>query len=254
MNLLKAERNRYDGMHVDMQALPESAEVFAKGLAASIDEWQRGGIKLVWLRLPASRAALIAPALAQGFEFHHCHPAEVMMIRRLVADAYLPLFSTHSIGVGAVVLNERNELLTVLEQGDAVARPHNVKLPGGMLERGEHLAVGVVREVLEETGILAQFQGLISFRHHHRGQFGESNIYAVCRLKPLTHEIRIDEREIAQAMWIPVEQYLAREGIGLYNRRVVQAALAAPPLASIKMDGYMDGPDDYEIFVTVPPT
>jgi 8-oxo-dGTP diphosphatase len=252
MKLLKGERNRYDGIQVDATALPESAEVFAERLSASVDEWLRSGVKLVWLRIPSAQAALIAPALAHGFEFHHCHPTEVMLIRRLVAEAHLPLSSTHSIGVGAVVLNERRELLTVLERGDAVARPHNVKLPGGMLERGEHMADGVVREVLEETGIHAQFQGLISFRHHHRGQFGESNIYAVCRLRPLTHEIHIDETEIAQAMWIPVEQYLARQGIGHYNRCVVQAALAAPPLASIKIDGYMDGPDDYEIFVTAP--
>jgi 8-oxo-dGTP pyrophosphatase MutT (NUDIX family) len=252
MKLLKGERNRYDGMQVDTQALPESAEVFAARLAASIDEWRRTGIKLVWLRLPSSHAALIAPALAQGFQFHHCRSAEVTLIRRLAADAYLPAASTHSIGAGAVVLNDRRELLTVLERGDAVARPHNVKLPGGMLERGENMADGVIREVFEETGVRTEFQGLISFRHHHRGQFGESNIYAVCRLKPLTYEIHIDEVEIAQAMWIPVDQYLAREGIGLYNRCVVQAALAAPPMASIKLDGYMDGPDDYEIFVTAP--
>lgn len=249
MKLLKGERNRYDGFLVDAQALPETAELFAERLAASIDEWQRNGVKLVWLKIPSPRASLIAPALAQGFEFHHCQPVEVMLIRRLAAEAYLPLSSTHSIGVGAVVLNDRRELLTVLERGDAVSRPHNVKLPGGMLERGEHMADGVMREVFEETGIRTEFQGLVSFRHHHRGQFGESNIYAVCRLRPLSHEIRIDPAEIAEAMWIPVDQYLTREGIGLYNRRVVQATLAAPPMASIKIDGYLDGPDDYEIFV-----
>jgi 8-oxo-dGTP diphosphatase len=250
MKPLKGERNRYDGMLVDAGALSDSVETFSEQLSASLEEWAGAGIKLVWLRLPAARGALVAPALAQGFEFHHCHPAEVMMIRRLVADAYLPLFSTHSIGVGAVVLNEHRQLLTILESGDAVSRPHNLKLPGGMLERGEHMADGVMREVREETGVRTEFQGLISFRHHHRGQFGESNIYAVCRLKPLTQEIRIDETEIAKAMWINVDDYLALSGIGHYNRCVVKAALAAPPLASIKLDGYMDGPDDYEIFAT----
>ena len=249
MKLLQGERNRYDGMLVNAGELPDSAEAFSGRLSVSLDQWRRDGIKLVWLRLPAGRAELITSALAQGFEFHHCHPLELTLVRRLMAGAYLPLSSTHSIGAGAVVLNERRELLVVLEQGDAITRPQNIKLPGGMLERGEHIADGVVREVFEETGIRTQFQGLLSFRHHHRGQFGESNIYAVCRLRPLTSEIHIDGTEIALATWIPVDDYLARPGIGLYTRRVVQAALEASDLVSIKLEGHMDSPDDYEIFV-----
>ena len=250
MKVLDAVRNEYDGMIVSADGLPTSPEAFAGCLAASIDEWTRAGIKAIWLKIPAARSELIGEAVKLGYEFRLWRDDEVTMPGRLVGDARLPQFATRTIGVGAVVLSEQRELLTVLERNDVVSRPSNWKLPGGLLERGEHLADGVIREVFEETGVRTEFQGLLSFRHHHRGQFGASNIYAVCRLKPLSREIAIDGNEIGQAMWVPVDEYLAREGIGLYNRRVVTAALSAPTLVSIKIDGYMDGPDDYEIYLS----
>jgi hypothetical protein len=33
--------------------------------------------------------------------------------------------------------------------------------------------------------------------------------------------------------------------VGLYNKRVVRAALSSKPLSSIKIDGYMGGPGEY---------
>lgn len=247
--MLAAVRNKYDGVFVASNALPESKEVFERLLEESISEWCNQGIKLVWLQIPAQRCELIQSALNNGFEFHHCLASELMLTKRLITNAYVPSFSTHTIGVGAVVLSDRQEILTVLERLDLVARPQYYKLPGGMLERGEHMSEGVVREVYEETGIQCEFQGLLSFRHHHRGQFGTSNIYAVCLLKPLTFDICIDEVEIGKAMWISVDQYLASDGVGAYNKQVVSAAISSKPMASVKIDGYMDNPNDYEIYL-----
>lgn len=193
MNVLSCVRNEFDGILVTEERLPELPEQFSQRLSISLDQWSQQGIKLVWLQIPAERSQLIHAAVMLGFEFHHCHPAEIMLVRRMVPEAYLPLFATHGIGVGAVVLSEQRELLTVLERRDVAKRPGHFKLPGGMLEKGEHMAEGVVREVFEETGVRTEFQGLISFRHVHRGQFGASNLYVVCRLKPLSHEITIDE-------------------------------------------------------------
>lgn len=172
-----------------------------------------------------------------------------MLVKRLQAGAYIPDACTHSIGAGGLVMSEDRRILVVLEQCDSVSLPQHFKLPGGMLERGEHLADGVMREIFEETGIRTDFGGLLGMRHHHRGQFGASNIYAVCRLKPLNFDIQLDGDELAKALWLPAEDYLAREGVGPFNRRVVEAALAADPLSTVKLDNYMNGPDDYEIFI-----
>lgn len=189
--------------------------------------------------------------MAQGFELHHCSTNELTLTRRLIHDAYVPQFATHTIGVGAVVLWENREVLTVVEAVDMVDRPRHFKLPGGMLERGEHIADGVVREVLEETGVRTGFEGLLAMRHHHRGQFDVANIYAVCRLRPLTRDITIDEVEIGRALWMPVDEYLSLDSVLPLNKRVVAAAAALEPkmLKSIKVPGYMGAPEDLKILV-----
>lgn len=246
--MLKAVTNKYGGVFVSGDDLPDTPAAFEAALEKSVEAWESRGAKLAWIQVPPGRTTLLSVALARGFEFHHCQRDELMLVKRILPDAYIPLASTHTIGVGAVVLSETRELLTVLEQRDVTARPGYFKLPGGMLEEGEHLADGAVREVREETGVRAEFQGLLSLRHHHRGQFGASNIYAVCVLRPLSFEITIDESEIGKAQWTPADEYLASEEVGLYNKRVVQAALSSRPLSSIKIDGYMDRPDDYEVY------
>lgn len=37
--------------------------------------------------------------------------------------------------------------------------------------------------------------------------FGRSDIYIVCRLQPLTTEIRIDPKEILDATWLPLSKF-----------------------------------------------
>lgn len=246
---LPSVRNKYGGVYVDSANLPEDAADFTRRLQASLAAWEAADIPVAWLQIPGRLGGLLAPALAQGFECHHCSGDAVMLVRRIRPEAYVPTAATHSIGVGGVVINEARELLVVLERRDLKARPGHFKLPGGMLEPGEHLVDGVVREVREETGIETGFDGLVSMRHHHQGQFGASNIYAVCSLRPCTLRITRDDSEIARAHWIPVDEYLDDPRIGLYNRRVVRAALEGRPLNSIKLDGYMTRPADYEIFV-----
>jgi 8-oxo-dGTP diphosphatase len=54
------------------------------------------------------------------------------------------------VGVGAVVVDEGRVLL--VRRGREPLKGH-WSLPGGLLEVGESLAAGVVREVREETGL-----------------------------------------------------------------------------------------------------
>jgi 8-oxo-dGTP pyrophosphatase MutT (NUDIX family) len=109
----------------------------------------------------------------------------------------------------------------------------------------------VIREVLEETSIQTEFHSFIGFRHHHQGQFSTSNLYAVCRLKPLTLDITIQESEIFDAKWFPIEEYLADEKIGKYNQQILQSALKHSGLKNINLPGYMPSDQNYEVFMTL---
>ena len=183
LQLLDFSVNRFNGVEVRTESLPQDAEVFRVSLADSLETWRRAGHALVWLDLPIDAARLIAPATECGFVFHHAAERNLTLLYVLDPDALAPSFATHFIGAGGVVLNDRNELLVVseLHRRDG-SRPY-YKLPGGALHPGEHLSAAVVREVYEETGVRAAFEALICFRHWHGYRWGKSDIYFICRLR-----------------------------------------------------------------------
>jgi 8-oxo-dGTP pyrophosphatase MutT (NUDIX family) len=149
-----------------------------------------------------------------------------------------------------VVLNERRELLVVWERTHRTNRRRYYKLPGGALRQGEHIVDAVIREVREETGILTQFEALVCFRHWHGYRYGKSDIYFVCRLSPLTHEITLQEEEIAEGLWMPVDDYLTSGDVGVFNKRIVQAALNGDgALVPTWIEGYQSEPAVREIFL-----
>ena len=250
MHLLQATPNKYGGLFIGFEDLPENSDLFASLLQDSLREWAEHGIKLVWLGIPSARAELVPIATATGFAFHHCTRELLMLTRRLDPDAVVPPFASRTIGAGAVVISAAQQVLTVLERYELNVRPQYWKLPGGMIEPGEYLADGIVREVREETGIEAQFDGILGLRHHHRGQFGTSNIYFICKLTPLSEKITLDTSELAKATWMSVQDYLNNTEVGPLNKQAVKAALTGTPLPSIKIDGYMDEPSAYEVFFT----
>jgi 8-oxo-dGTP pyrophosphatase MutT (NUDIX family) len=204
----------------------------------------------VWLEIPIEKSALIPVAVEAGFTFHHSGENYLMLTLRLVPGAFIPPFATHYIGAGGVVLNGDRELLVVWEKADRVRRPHYYKLPGGALRPGEHLVDGVIREIREETGVLTRFEHLVCFRHWHGYRYGKSDIYFVCRLSPLTHEISAQEGEIEESLWMPVDAFLANEHVGVFNKRIVQAALQEGcGLVPVWIEGYQVDPAAREVFV-----
>ena len=64
--------------------------------------------------------------------------------------------------------------------------------------------MAVCREVREETGIDTEFRGIINFRHQHNYQFGCSDFYFVCLLRPTTRRISMCRNEIARCAWMDV--------------------------------------------------
>ena len=57
------------------------------------------------------------------------------------------------------------------------------KFPGGYVEKGETISQGVVREVLEETGVKGEFEGVLALREQMNHKYGAADFYIVCVLK-----------------------------------------------------------------------
>jgi 8-oxo-dGTP pyrophosphatase MutT (NUDIX family) len=250
MDLLAFEVNRFGGVVTSPQALPSSADEFARVLDTSLQAWTEQRLQVVWLEVPIDRAGLIPVAVRAGFAFHHTGSDYLMLTRRLRPKAFVPPYASHYIGAGGVVLNTENELLVVWERAHSRNSRRYYKLPGGALHQGEHLVDGVIREIREETGIETQFESLVCFRHWHGYRFEKSDIYFVCRLSPLTHQIIMQDAEIAECLWMPVQEYLASEYVGVFNRRIVEAALdGGNLLVPTGIEGYQTDPDRREIFM-----
>jgi len=245
--------NPYQGCYVGPELLPsvladDSIATFTATLVNSIQTWTQD-YQLIWLELPASHAALIAPALDLGFSFHHCQSDKLMLVKKLQPNSYLPLAATHSVGVGGLVWSPAGEVLMVRELALPGQTPGYFKLPGGMVEPKEHLAMAVAREVLEETGVHATFQSVLGMRHHHRGQFGASNLYIVCQLQAQTTALMAAENEIAEVRWFRPEIYLQDEKASEYNKLLLKSALKYSGLVQHQVAGYAQSAADYEIFL-----
>ena len=246
MEPLSATANPFGGIVPEPNLLPADPLEFAPRLKHSLNEWTEVGYKLVWLEIPLSRAGLVPVAVDEGFTYHHADDRYVMMLGRLVDEAFVPNYSTHYIGAGGVVINADNEILVVREKRGGVGSG-SFKLPGGHLHEQEHLADAVVREVLEETGIESRFVSLVCFRHQHAYRHGKSDIYFVCRLEPLSTRISKQDDEIAECVWMPVDTYLNSESASIFNKEIVRAAIETPGFAPITIDGYRD-PAKVEVF------
>jgi 8-oxo-dGTP diphosphatase len=246
---LRVTPNVFRGVAVDPGSLPSDPDDFAVQLASGLERWRGERYRLVWLEVPIQRAALIPVAVEAGFAFHHAQTGYVMLTYALDPEAPIPLYTTHYIGAGGLVLNDARELLVIVEKAHRHNRPNYYKLPGGALKPREHVVDAAIREVREETGIETRFRALMGFRHWHGYRFGKSDIYFICRLDPLTRDITIQEAEIAAGMWMPLDSYLADPHVGLFNKRMVEAAANGTGLVSGWFDGYEVTHETHEIFV-----
>ncbi|MDU2266661.1 NUDIX hydrolase [Clostridium celatum] len=78
-------------------------------------------------------------------------------------------FPTHIVAAGALVTNQKNEVLLV-------KNPHRGwEFPGGQIENGEDLIQGVSREVFEESGIEIKVDKLVGVYSNTKSYIGWDN-------------------------------------------------------------------------------
>jgi len=78
--------------------------------------------------------------------------------------------------------------------------------------------VAAVREVKEETGIETEFDSIVAFRHWHKANFGCSDVYIVCHLRPVSSDVTICQREIKDCKWMPIKEYLEHQDVHNLNK------------------------------------
>ena len=239
---LEGTTNMYGGITITAGQLPPKNANFKEILVNSICQWKDASLRLVWLEIPLDLASFVPIATSLGFSYHHAQKDTIMMTLPLSKDTHIPNYATHNLGAGAVVINENDELLVVNERFRRDQTKPYFKLPGGAVDPAENIGKAAEREVMEETGIYAQFIGIVCLRHRHGFRFGTSDLYIVCRLKPLSKEITSDPGEIEDCKWMPLTTYFSSDYVADFNKKIVQLALHGSPLQPT----YINDGQDYE--------
>lgn len=247
--MLNSTLNNYQGMEVVVD-YATTKENFSLALNRSLKLWQEQQIKVVWVHLHKNNADLLRVILDYGFDFHHTNSDFIVLTKRLKDGALIPEFANHSIAIGGIVTDDNNQVLTIVEKAHVEKNPFHFKFPGGMVDRYEFFADAVKREIFEETGVYAEFKGIVGFRHFHKAQFGCSNIYFIAHLTALSTEINPCPEEIAKAQWMKTDEFLQRDSIIEFNKTMLRHALTGNYLHSTKIDSFLNLENsDYEIFI-----
>lgn len=107
----------------------------------------------------------------------------------------------YSMGVGGIVMFGDNVLLTCFGIG---ANKGEWAIPGGFVERDETITAAVQREILEETGVNAEVDGLIGVRH--RFTKDENSAYFIFLLHADSGEAQADGIEIQEARFFTFDE------------------------------------------------
>ncbi|XP_071694193.1 nudix hydrolase 10-like [Rutidosis leptorrhynchoides] len=211
VQILPAINDHYGGVIVELKEQHMDSSVFLTRLKASMSFWTLQGKKGVWIKLPIHHVNLVETAVKEGFCYHHAEPDYLMLIKWIPKTTNtIPANASHRVGVGAIVLNDKREMLVVQEKNGVLRGSGIWKIPTGIVEEGEEISAGVIREVKEETGIDTEFVEVLAFRQWHKAFFGKSDLFFVCMMRPLSFEIQIQEQEIEAAKWMPLEEFAAQ--------------------------------------------
>ena len=140
---------------------PLDTKWFDKILNLSLQHWQDKKYNVIWLQLNLPSALHVIPEISKyNFYPHHCQPHYIMFVKWMDPSKpnQLPAPAQHAIGVGAVVINSKKQILMVQETTGPASKYKIWKLPGGLVDSTELISDAVIRELKEETGVDAVFK------------------------------------------------------------------------------------------------
>ena len=135
----------------------------------------------------------------------------------------LPLGPYMQAGVGCVVLHphDTTKMLVVQEITGPAAARNLWKMPTGLMDPGEDIAEAAMRELQEETGLVAHAcNGVLAFRQAHGSSTAgraSSDLFFVCLLSlSSSAQAAVDalqpcQHEIKAIQWMSVHDYANQE-------------------------------------------
>ena len=240
----KTSLDPYNGITILSEDLPKDILEFEQNLKDLIQN-VKDNKNLIWIYIDIKKSDFISIATKKGFFFHSCAEEYVLLVKRLKENAIIQTASNHTLGIGAVVINDKNELLVRKERISTAG----YKIPGGHIDDAEMISQALSREVFEETGVVAEFERIISIGHFYPHQFHKSNLYVLCLAKPKSLKIDVkDKEEISEAIWLDLDEMFKRDDIHEYTKTIVKSALSGQGLYKSETPILSHLKNEFELF------
>lgn len=127
----------------------------------------------------------------------------------------------YNVGVGGAVV--RGGQLLMVRRASRHGRG-NWQLPGGFIEPDETIEQAVVREVQEETGVVAEVEGVLGLRNRYDPEQG-NGVYVVMLLRLVSGEPKADGREVDHAGFFTLDQIRELNPLPPVNWEIAQRVL-----------------------------
>lgn len=218
------EMDTYNGVIVrlDENTFDSCPILFESRLTASLQQWRNQGKRGIWMHIPPTLSQFIPVCTQLGFDFQFAKPGMLVLTTWLPLDSEsrLPHGPTHQVGVGALVLNRKGQMLVVQERTGPASKYQLWKLPTGLLDPGEDIGTAAQRELLEETGLRGTIERILCFRQAHASGDRGSDLFFICLMR-LQNDNECDdddalvltpqEDEIAAVQWMDMDEFCEQE-------------------------------------------
>lgn len=240
----KTTLDPYNGITIEKENLNFTTLEFEENIKLLID-LTKDNKNLIWIYIDIKQSIFIPILTKFGFTFHSCYEDSILLIKVVKEGSIVPTMANHTLGVGAVVINSKNEILLIKER----LRSEFFKLPGGHIDDKEMISTALSREVYEETGVIVEFKKIVSLGHFYPHQFKKSNLYVLCLASAKSYEIDIkDTQEISKAIWLDLDEMFLRDDIHLYTKTIVKSALSESGLYKAKTSILSHLKNEFELF------
>ena len=130
--------------------------------------------------------------------------------------------------VAGVVLRGGKVLLVRHTYG---VREGKLIVPGGYVLKDESPEDAVRRELMEETGVAVEPEGVLGIRFNRR------DWYVAFRARYVSGTARSDRDENSEAVWIDVDEALSRSDVPDLTRKLIACAAGGGMLPRVEYDG-----------------
>lgn len=129
---------------------------------------------------------------------------------------------------GGLIIKDNNVLLVKITYG---ANKDHWMIPGGCLEKGESFEEAAMREVKEETGIIAKPKRLIGVRTGIREVLNEMemNIYFAYEMEFISGDLVVDGSEISEVQFRPIDEVLIDTKVVSLTQEILRSYRNALP-------------------------